>query len=237
MHLVSFMKKKTLEEKIRLVVFLTFGGILGYLVIAFFLKSSYPIYEYNLDRSAAYDIIKDALTLAAAFLAPVAAFVLFIDWRVEHQIKSTFQLLDDLNNLSFDIKNGLGFYNAKIILEKEISTDEFRNREDRQKLLWQLIELKRMNNKFLEKNEKIQIYQNLIVTFEDLASKALDDLHILEYFSFRKAQDKNLIEFEYNQKIYIENSQKYYKKFKELESLSKQIDSQVSEVQKSILES
>lgn len=81
------MTKKTLEEKIKQVGFWTFGGICGYLVIAFFLKSSYPIYEYNLDRSIAYDVIKDALTLAAAFLAPVAAFVLFSDWRVQHREK------------------------------------------------------------------------------------------------------------------------------------------------------
>ena len=79
------MKKKTLEEKIKRVGFWTFGGVFWYLVIAFFLKSNYPIYEYNLDRSAAYDIIKDALTLAAAFLAPVAAFVLFIDWKIQHK--------------------------------------------------------------------------------------------------------------------------------------------------------
>lgn len=79
------MAKKTLEEKIKQVGFWTFGGVFWYLVIAFFLKSSYPIYEYNLDRFATYDTIKDALTLAAAFLAPVAAFVLFSDWRIQHK--------------------------------------------------------------------------------------------------------------------------------------------------------
>lgn len=78
------MKKITLEEKIRQVGFWTFGGIFWYLVIAFFLESNYPIYEYDFNRSVTYDVIKDALTLAAAFLAPVAAFVLFSDWRLEH---------------------------------------------------------------------------------------------------------------------------------------------------------
>lgn len=79
------MNKKTLKQKIEAVGFWTFGGVFWYLVIAFFLKSNYPIYEYNLDRSAAYDVIKDALTLAATFLAPVAAFVLFSDWRDQHR--------------------------------------------------------------------------------------------------------------------------------------------------------
>ncbi|MEN3977440.1 hypothetical protein [Acinetobacter sp. CWB-B33] len=229
------MKKKTLEDKIRQVGFWTVIGVFLYLVMAFFLKSNYPIYEYDFNRSVAYDVIKDALTLGAAFLAPVAAFVLFSDWRSEHKIKSTLQLLDNLNDLSSHIKNGFGFYNAKIILDKEISMDEFRNREDRQKLLWQLIELKKMNNKFLEKNEKIQIYQNLIITFEELANKALGDLHILEYFSFRKAQDKNLIEFEYNQRNYTENTQKYDEKFKKLEDLLKEITNQAVDVKESIL--
>ncbi|SCC70843.1 hypothetical protein [Acinetobacter albensis] len=78
------MTKKTLEEKIKQVGFWTFGGIFWYLAIAFFLKSNYPIYDYDFNRSIAYDVIKDALTLAAAFLAPVAAFILFSDWRVQH---------------------------------------------------------------------------------------------------------------------------------------------------------
>jgi len=79
------MKKKTLEEKITLVGFWTFGGVFWYLAISFFLKSNYPIYDYDFNRSVAYDVVKDALTLAAAFLAPVAAFVLFIDWKAQHK--------------------------------------------------------------------------------------------------------------------------------------------------------
>lgn len=80
------MKKTTLEEKIRQVGIWTFGGIFWYLVIAFFLKSNYPIYEYDFNRSVAYEVIKDALTLGAAFLAPVAAFVLFTDWKEQHRL-------------------------------------------------------------------------------------------------------------------------------------------------------
>ena len=89
------------------------------MVMAFFLKSNYPIYEYDFNRSVAYDVIKDALTLGAAFLAPVAAFVLFSDWRSEHKIKSTLQLLDDLNDLSFHIKNGFGFIMLKLSWKRD----------------------------------------------------------------------------------------------------------------------
>ena len=106
------MKKKTLEEKIKRVGFWTFGGVLWYLVIAFFPKSNYPIYEYNLDRSAAYDIIKDALTLAAAFLAPVAAFVLFIDWKTQHKEvhneKNSRQIIHACDSCRASIMNYVG---------------------------------------------------------------------------------------------------------------------------------
>lgn len=78
------MAKKALNVKFKKIGFWTFGFIFWYLVIAFFLKSEYPIFNYNFDRSIAFDTFKDSLTLAAAFLAPVAAFVLFNDWRAEH---------------------------------------------------------------------------------------------------------------------------------------------------------
>ena len=96
------MAKKTLEEKIKNVGFWTFGFVFWYLVIAFFLKSSYPIYEYPFNREDAYEAIKDALTLVAAFLAPVAALVLFSDWKNEHVEKKLDALFD---KLSIDISD------------------------------------------------------------------------------------------------------------------------------------
>jgi len=101
------MNKKTLEQKIKLVGFWTFGGVFWYLVIAFFLKSNYPIYEYNLDRSKAYEIIKDALTLAASFLAPVAAFVLFTDWREQHAAIKNERISEDIKKQIMQIKGYL----------------------------------------------------------------------------------------------------------------------------------
>lgn len=79
------MIKKKFNEKIEEVAFWTFRFLFWYLVVAFFLKSNYPINEYKFNNSMAYDVLKDALTLAAAFLAPVAAFILFSDWRVQHK--------------------------------------------------------------------------------------------------------------------------------------------------------
>lgn len=80
------MVKKSLNEKIKNIGIWIFGGVFWYLVIAFFLKSKYPIFNYSFNTDQAYDVIKDALTLAATFLAPVAAFVLFSDWREQHKL-------------------------------------------------------------------------------------------------------------------------------------------------------
>ncbi|MDC5529714.1 hypothetical protein NRA55_18320 [Acinetobacter baumannii] len=97
------MLKKSLHDQIKIIGFWTFGGVFWYLVIAFFLKSKYPIFEYSFNPVIAYEVIKDALTLAAGFLAPVAAFVLFSDWRDQHRSisneKVSRQIVDNLSDL------------------------------------------------------------------------------------------------------------------------------------------
>ncbi|HFG6923749.1 hypothetical protein NQ838_08500 [Acinetobacter baumannii] len=97
------MLKKSLHDQIKIIGFWTFGGVFWYLVIAFFLKSKYPIFDYSFNLEMAYDVIKDALTLAASFLAPVAAFVLFSDWRDQHRSitneKISRQIVDKLSDL------------------------------------------------------------------------------------------------------------------------------------------
>lgn len=63
-----------------------FSFFFWYLVVAFFLKSNYPIYEQPFNRKEAYEALRDALTLSAYFLAPAVAFILFSDWREQHKI-------------------------------------------------------------------------------------------------------------------------------------------------------
>lgn len=115
------MKKKTLEEKIRLVGFWTFGFVFWYLVIAFFLKSSYPIYEYSFNREDAYDTIKDALTLAAAFLAPVAAFVFFSDWRAQHKELSNEKNSKLIINAFNLCHSSISYYGESIDFQRQYS--------------------------------------------------------------------------------------------------------------------
>ncbi|WP_342030844.1 hypothetical protein [Acinetobacter baumannii] len=78
------MANKSLNEKFKIIGFWTFGGIFWYLLISFFLLSDYPIQDYPFNHKKTYEVLKDALSLAAAFLAPVAAFVLFSNWREQH---------------------------------------------------------------------------------------------------------------------------------------------------------
>ncbi|MFX6609258.1 hypothetical protein ABTG82_19915, partial [Acinetobacter baumannii] len=74
-----------------------------YLLISFFLLSDYPIQDYPFNHKKTYEVLKDALSLAAAFLAPVAAFVLFSDWRDQHRSisneKVSRQIVDNLSDL------------------------------------------------------------------------------------------------------------------------------------------
>ena len=75
------MKKKTLKEKINRVCWWAAGLTVLYFIVGAILKSDGP----KFDPAKTYDLIKDTLTLTATFLAPVAAFVLFSDWREQHE--------------------------------------------------------------------------------------------------------------------------------------------------------
>lgn len=78
--------QKNLEQQIKNTCFWAFGGFFWYLVISFFLLSDYPIQEQTFNHKKAYEVIKDALGLVAAFVAPAIAVILFRDWREEHAL-------------------------------------------------------------------------------------------------------------------------------------------------------
>lgn len=120
------MAKDDLKVKIRRIWKWTLIGIIFYLFISFFLKSSYPIPHYKFNLSDAYDVLKDALTLAAAFLAPIAAFVLFSDWRVEHRLKklensskSVVQQIQELYSNFFDFY--IKLLNANLVNKAKVN--------------------------------------------------------------------------------------------------------------------
>ena len=87
------MAKKTLEEKIKDIVFYATVFFILYLIIGFLIKSEW-LTSFTKSWVYAYELLRDALTLTAYFLAPVAAFVLFSNWREQHnkQIANEFAL-------------------------------------------------------------------------------------------------------------------------------------------------
>ena len=98
------MAKKTLEKKIKLVCQWALGLTILYFLIGAWLISDGP----KFDPTKTYNLLKDTLSLTATFLAPVAAFVLFIDWKVEHSDKRNetlvFEALQRINTKSSEIK-------------------------------------------------------------------------------------------------------------------------------------
>lgn len=99
------MAKKALEEKIKLVWIWALILSVIYFVISAWLMSD----GYKIDSIKTYNLIKDTLTLAAAFLAPVIALVLFTDWKVEHMTISNEKITQDIHNSIKDIDVLLNF--------------------------------------------------------------------------------------------------------------------------------
>lgn len=94
------MAKKTLEEKIKDVGFWTVIFFILYLIIGYLLESLWLSNSPTLNKI--YELLKDGLGITAAFLAPVAAFVLFSDWKKEHVEKKLDSMAD---KLSIDIND------------------------------------------------------------------------------------------------------------------------------------
>lgn len=103
------MAQDDLRVKIKKIWWWTILGIIFFLIISFFLKSSYPITHHKFNLTDAYEVLKDSLSLAAAFLAPIAAFVLFSDWRVSHRLinneKEVIEIQKKLHNTSYGIQD------------------------------------------------------------------------------------------------------------------------------------
>lgn len=118
------MAKKTLDEKIDNIKKIFFIGTPTYILLSLLLLNDYS-YEAHFDPKKVYDVIKDGFTLSAAFLAPVAAFVLFSDWREPHIEKI---IEDDSSKIYEGINNGINEL-LRILIEIEDS-DNFKENND-----------------------------------------------------------------------------------------------------------
>lgn len=226
------MTKKTLEEKIKQVGFWTSSGVFSYLVIAFFLKSNYPIYEYSFNREDAYDAIKDALTLAAAFLAPVAAFVLFSDWREEHRVKLLYSSIDEIKKLVRETGDTLRRIKMNIY-QRDLKQKELISMEENNILQKQLTALSRLYADIDVKDTDLKKLTSLINSFGSKVYEAKNKLGILEYSSVKTNQlraedeglgeEKNREEINFYLHLFSENLSKYDEYYKEVEAISDQI--------------
>lgn len=147
------MVKNDLKVKIRRIWKWTFIGIVIFLVISFFLKSSYPITHHKFNLSDAYEVLKDTLTLAAGFLAPVAAFVLFSDWREQHVLVNNEKISKEILNILDEFYE---FYN--LYFGSVLENDEFYKK---QSLYFQKINY--LAEKKAEINAKDQLAKDFLV--------------------------------------------------------------------------
>jgi len=113
------MKKKTLKSKIIRACLWTALFTVVYFIGGAYLKSD----GLKFDPNKTYDLIKDTLTLTAAFLAPIAAFVLFSDWRDEHRVKTILGTIESIIQKLSEIERTLLRYRVEID-NKKISLDD-----------------------------------------------------------------------------------------------------------------
>lgn len=110
------MKDKTLQEKIKDLLFWTVVFFILYMIVAYLLESSWLKEILKLDNL--YEILKDGLTISAAFLAPASAFLLFSNWREQYNAQFIDKTLIDLmiqlkdmnillNRKGYDLKDNL----------------------------------------------------------------------------------------------------------------------------------
>ena len=119
------MAKKTLEEKIKLVCWWALG-----LTILYFLIGAWLISDgTKFDPTKTYDLLKDTLTLTAAFLAPVAAFVLFSDWREQHIEKLLEQESSEIYASYIDILDTWQHYRFEVEDDEVFTQSTIESRE------------------------------------------------------------------------------------------------------------
>ncbi|MCH2000372.1 hypothetical protein [Acinetobacter seifertii] len=164
------MPNTELKGKIKIVGFWTFGGIFWYLVISFFLLSNYPLHNFSFNNQKAYEVLKDALSLAAAFLAPVAAFVLFDDWRTSHRLKinesEAIEILKRVRNIPYktkDLAEEIVSYYERGLTKQEIQNYEKRAFEIAAEILEELGSIN-----FSKKNfENIKFHDQCLKLYSD----------------------------------------------------------------------
>lgn len=145
------MSSRGLGYKMR-VTFAGFGVLsCFYFVIAVWLKSD----GVNFNPLLVYELLKDTLTIGAAFLAPVTAFALFSDWREQHREK-------EQEVIASEICNSIDRLKLKIWSD----ADEFMSKCDRDLYFYKVFEGKFAGIEDLYR-ELLVLSTNFVATSED----------------------------------------------------------------------
>ncbi|ENW45219.1 hypothetical protein ACT4X1_12020 [Acinetobacter baumannii] len=206
------MARRKLEDKIKRVGYFVGGGILVYLLISFFILSSFPWYQYLLDKKLAYDVFKDSLTIGAAFLAPIAAFVLFNDWRVEYHIKEQFNKIDEIKKIVQEVETTLSKYLNRIFKENVNYSIEFESFSERLILLEYRDLLAILLVEIDEKDQLATEFKKNVGMYYAKLNVALSHLHIMEFNAYREGK---LIKDDIDRKTHTDEIQKIRDDFME----------------------
>ena len=184
------MIKKTLEQKIKQVGYWTFCGVFWYLVVAFFLKSDYPIYEQPFNHKDAYEVIKDALTIVATVSAPLVAYLLYSDWKEPYYETIKDSAMTEIFNLIFYILKDL--YHLKLELSSTY-IDDFKDKDNH--IFDNLIKLEHS----IKRLERLGFGQSEFVVNVNETLKNLRKLkENMRKLAFQQAKLKNLMASPYN---------------------------------------
>lgn len=191
------MKKKTLKEQINDAVFWLIIFFIVYLVMGYLIQSSWLSNVPEVQEI--YDIAKDGLSIAAAFFAPVAAFILFSDWRAQHEDLATETESTKIFNILCELKDKL--FEAHFAIDddefKQEATDkifnEIANKIKEVRLLNDQLKGRTNGNKFTECADKL---------IEEIVQVSLE---LSQLFSYRV---KILNPEEYNE--YVDTSPEEY---------------------------
>ncbi|AOA58214.1 hypothetical protein [Acinetobacter larvae] len=116
------MASENLKEK----VFIAAGWLILFAAIYFVIGIFLITNGVSFEGKKVYELLKDTLTLAASFLAPVAAFVLFNDWRLEHSLISNEKFSMIIRDKVTDLEI-LSFHCFPSVEESE---DSFKKKQD-----------------------------------------------------------------------------------------------------------
>ncbi|AXY56811.1 hypothetical protein CDG60_09680 [Acinetobacter chinensis] len=156
------MEKKTLEEKIKYVCWWAFGLTLLYFLVGAWLISD----GTKFDPAKTYNLLKDTLTLTAAFLAPVAAFVLFSDWRYQHNAVKNERISEEILKI---FKEDLDYFYT--LTKEDLNTSQKYN-EYRVKFYSQINNLVNTINNIREFNDECREFSKnsklIIIDLHDL---------------------------------------------------------------------